>query len=88
MYELFGTQGPLWIGAALMVLLVLVFNSRIRAGAKWLLRGVVGAVLVLVLNVVLAPMGLAVGLNVLTGLILVFLGVPGIIMLYGAQLFL
>ena len=91
MYELFGiqAQGPLLIAAGLgAAILVLIFNSRIRAGAKFLVRGLVGVASVLVLNILLAPLGLAVGINVMTALVVTLLGLPGIIMLYSAQFFL
>ena len=57
---------------------------------KWLLKVgrnmLLGTVAILAANAMLAGAGLAVGLNVITAMVIGVLGVPGFIMLYLAQL--
>ncbi|MCL2500213.1 MAG: pro-sigmaK processing inhibitor BofA family protein [Defluviitaleaceae bacterium] len=57
---------------------------------KWLLRVgrnmILGAAGIFSANVLLAGVGLAVGVNVITTLVVGVLGLPGFIMLYLAQL--
>jgi|GEM_PF-616965 len=79
----------LWmIGLCMAVMLVMLFSRPLRTALKAVARGLAGMGAVLVLNIVAAPLGAAVGLNVLTGLVAVLLGIPGVVMLYAMQIFL
>jgi inhibitor of the pro-sigma K processing machinery len=80
----------LWVILALCICFV-VFLLYTRQ-FKWLLRvgrnmllGVVG---IIAANVALAGVGLAVGVNLVTSLVVGVLGIPGFLMLYMAQLLL
>jgi len=81
-------QGPLWIGVGLVLaLIVLFFNDKMRIFAKYLIRAAMGGASIIGINAVIAPMGIAVGINALTAAVTTFLGIPGIIMLYGISFF-
>ncbi|MCL2171203.1 MAG: pro-sigmaK processing inhibitor BofA family protein [Defluviitaleaceae bacterium] len=84
--EIFGSQGFIWIIIGLAAVLgILAFNSKIRSGLKWLVRAAVGIIAVILINTVLAPAGMAVGINFITLPVIALLGIPGIVMLYGLQ---
>ena len=80
----------IWIAIGVLVVLgLLVVNNRARRGAAFGARAVLGVIAVAVINIVLGGFGVfpAVGINALTIAIVAFLGIPGIIMLYGLGYF-
>ena len=79
----------LWmIGLCMAVMLLLLFAKPLRKALRWVARGAAGLCAVLVLNTAAASFGLMVGINLLTMAVAVVLGVPGVVMLYAAQIFL
>ena len=83
----------LWmIGGCIAVMLVLIFTPSLRpllrGIARGTVRGAAGLLAVFLLNIAVAPMGAAVGLNALTAGVAAVLGVPGVAVLYAAQVLL
>ena len=81
-------DGQFIIWAAIGILLVfgiLVVNNKMRRVAAFGARAAAGIAAVWVINFVLGGLGLAtaVGINVLTMAVVTFLGIPGVLMLYG-----
>ena len=77
-----------WIAAAFLgVAAVLLFRRVLTKLVKYILRGGVGALMILLFNSALgmAGLGFMVGVNAITVLTVAFLGVPGLITLYAAS---
>ena len=72
----------LCLGFLLFLLYTRQFSWLLRVGRNMLL----GAVGMITANMALAGIGLAVGVNVITTMIIGVLGIPGFLMLYLAQL--
>ena len=73
----------LWTAvAALGLVAILFFNRHVKAAFIVVRNAVLGIAGILACNILLAPMGLAVGVNVLTVFIVGMLGIPGIFLLY------
>ena len=49
-------------------------------------RGVLGVASIFVLNILLSPFNIAVGINALTGLLATFLGFPAVVLMFGLAL--
>lgn len=76
----------LWMAVAgLGLVAILFFNRQIKAGLNLIRNAVLGIVGILACNMVLAPMGIAVGVNALTVFIVSILGIPGFLLLYLTQ---
>ena len=79
-------SGILWIAAALSAVLLLgIFRKHVEMIINFVLRGILGMMLIYFGNYFLAGWmpGLNMGYNLLTFCVSGFLGVPGIFMLYG-----
>jgi len=81
-------MGMVWIAGGLGILIIIMlFDSKIREGLKYVGRAVLGIGAVFLLNMALVSFGISVGINLFTIAVTTFLGIPGIIMLYGLQIF-
>ena len=61
----------------------------LKIGAKFIgfvARGVFGLASIFVLNILLSPFTIAVGINALTGLLATFLGFPAVVLMFGLAL--
>ena len=61
----------------------------LKIGAKFIgfvARGVLGVASIFVLNILLSPFNIAVGINALTGLLATFLGFPAVVLMSGLAL--
>ena len=60
----------------------------LKIGAKFigLARGIFGVASIFVLNILLSPFNIAVGINALTGLLATFLGFPAVVLMFGLAL--
>ena len=82
----------LWIGIGLVVLLLLLFfNQRLAAFARFIIRGMAGAAAIFGVNMFAGSVGLnllvgVVGVNIFTVVVSALLGLPGVVMLYGLGL--
>ena len=76
----------MWIAVAGMGLIaILFFNRQLRVVFTMLRNAVLGGIGIWVCNMLLAPLGLAVGINLLTVFIVTVLGLPGFVLLYLTQ---
>ena len=76
----------IWIAiAGLGLVAILFFNRQVKFAFDLIRNAVLGGVGIWIANMLLAPMGLAVGVNVLTLFIVGVLGVPGFMLLYLSQ---
>ena len=76
----------LWVLiAGLGLVAMLFFNRQVKALFYVLRNAVLGIAGIWAANMVLAPMGLFVGVNVLTVFIVGILGIPGFFLLYLTQ---
>lgn len=76
----------LWIAiVGLGLVAMLFFNRHIKAAFNIIRNAVLGILGILACNILLAPVGLAVGVNVLTVFIVGILGIPGFFLLYLTQ---
>lgn len=73
--------GYFLIGIVLMVLLVKILAWPLKILWKLIVNGVLGAVLLILVNLIGGFLGLKVGVNAITALIAGFFGVPGVIFL-------
>ena len=79
-------QTIIWVAIGILVIFgIMVINNKMRRVATFSARAILGFVGIAAINFVLASFGLAaaVGINVLTMAVVAFLGIPGIMMLYG-----
>ena len=61
----------------------------LKIGAKFIgfvARGVLVVASIFVLNILLSPFNIAVGINALTGLLATFLGFPAVVLMFGLAL--
>lgn len=78
------SQFVIWVAIGVLILLgILVVNNKMRRVALFVVRASLGVVAVVAINFALGGFGLAVGINILTVATVAFLGIPGIITLYG-----
>ena len=49
-------------------------------------KGIFGVVSIFILNIVLSPLNISVGINALTGLLATFLGFPAVVLMFGLAL--
>ena len=83
------TQIVVWMMIAGLAFVMLVFFLKpIKHLTKFLISGVLGGIGMYAVNILLAPIGLGVGINLLTLFIVAVLGLPGFILLYGISWFL
>ena len=76
----------LWIAiVGLGLIAILFFNRQLKFVFDLVRNAVIGSVGILLCNMLLAPTGFAVGINVLTLFIVSVLGVPGFLLLYLSQ---
>ena len=76
----------LWIAVVgLGLVAMLFFNRHIKAAFNVIRNAGLGILGILACNMLLAPVGLAVGVNVLTVFIIGVLGIPGFFLLYLTQ---
>ena len=73
----------IWIAVAgLGFIAILFFNRQMKALLSIVRNAVLGALGILAFNSLLAPVGVAVGINLLTLFIVGMLGIPGFLLLY------
>ena len=76
----------LWMAIAGMGLVAILFFSRqIKVIFNAVRNAAIGILGILACNMLLAPMGLAVGVNLMTIFIVGILGIPGFLLLYLTQ---
>lgn len=76
----------LWMAVAMLGLIAIMFFSRqIKATFNIIKNAALGTIGILACNMLLAPMGIAVGVNALTVFIVGVLGIPGFLLLYLTQ---
>lgn len=83
-------SGILWItGALATVLMMGVFRNHVEIIINFILRGVLGMMIIYFINYFLSEQipGMEIGYNILTFCTTGLLGVPGILMLYGINLY-
>lgn len=71
------------VAVSLLSFVVVRFASEI---IRLMARGVLGVVSIFVLNIFFSPFNIAVGINVLTGLLSAFLGLPAVVLMFGLAL--
>lgn len=77
-------QMMIWIAiGALFLVGFLLVSNKLRKGLGFVMRAAISTVAVVVINFALGGFGIAVGINVVTLTIAAFLGLPGVVMLYG-----
>lgn len=74
--------------ALLLYLIARILLVPFKLIIKLVINALVGGVLLVIFNFVGAPLGLNVGINVITALVVGFLGIPGLILLILIQLIL
>ena len=76
----------LWIAlAGLGLVAILFFNRQIKAAFMFARNALLGVAGMLAFNMLLAPAGLMVGVNLMTVFIVGVLGIPGFLLLYISQ---
>jgi len=76
----------MWIAVAGMGLVaILFFNRQLKAVFSVVRNAALGGIGIWLCNMLLAPFGLAVGINLLTVFIVGILGIPGFMLLYLTQ---
>jgi len=84
-------QVIIWMIAGCAAFVIFLFFHKVFLKIlKYAAKGAIGGIGFLACNALLSTAGIsaAVGINVITVLIAAFLGVPGFILLYAAQIFL
>lgn len=82
-------QVIMWMIAACVIFAgFLLFSKPLKAAARIFIQAVIGTALMYVVNFILSPFSLAVGINLLTAFIVGVLGLPGLCALYILQAFL
>jgi len=76
------------IAGCILFIAFLFFQKVFKKALKFLIRGVVWGVGLLICNTMLAMagIGVVVGVNLVTFLVVAFLGFPGFVLLYATQL--
>ena len=80
------SQLIIWMAIGVLAVFgIVMVNSKMRRVAVFGARAAVGVAVIAAVNFLLGGFGiyLAVGINVLTMAVAAFLGIPGIVMLYG-----
>ena len=78
------SQFIIWTAIGILVLFgILVVSNKIRRVAAFGAHACLGIAAIFIINFALGDIIPAVGINVLTMSIAAFLGIPGVIMLYG-----
>ena len=72
------------IGCIIIAAMIMV-SQPLKLFSRMLLRGAAGIAGIFVANILLAFTGVAVGVNLMTVLIISLLGIPGFVALYVAQ---
>ena len=67
------------------VLICMVFSNQIKGILKLLFKAGMGAVMIYLSNIVMAPLGISVGINIFTLITSAFLGIPGVVSIYAIQ---
>ena len=85
-----GSFGAIGIMIAVLLTLVgfVIFAKPLKSLLKFFIRAVIGLFAVFIVNLILSPFGLFIGLNYLTAFIIGILGLPGFISLYILQVLL
>jgi len=82
------SQVIMWGAIALLVMIAIVVTSnKLRRGLAFFARAAFGIAAIAAINFTLGSFGLFIGINALTIAVVAFLGIPGIIMLYGLGFF-
>ena len=76
----------LMIATCIALIALMLLSSPLNTLARIALSGAVGTIGILAANVFLSPLGIFVGINILTVLTVGLLGLPGFITLYIAGL--
>ena len=77
-----------WVAIGILLAAgLLVASNKLRKVASFAARGAIGALVVVFINFALGGFGLAVGINIITLAVMAFLGLPGVVMLYGLSFF-
>ncbi len=66
------------IMAFAFLMLIVIISGPLSVLFKFIIRSALGAGILYVLNIILAPCGIYVGINLLTSCFVGFLGIPGI----------
>jgi len=74
--------------ALLLYLIARILLVPFKLIIKLVINALIGGVLLIIFNLLGAPLGLHVGINVITALVVGFLGIPGLILLILIQLIL
>lgn len=74
--------------AILLYLIARILLVPFKLIIKLVINALIGGVLLIIFNLLGAPLGLNVGINVITALVVGFLGIPGLILLILIQLIL
>ena len=83
-------ENLLWlIGAAVLLLLISFFGKKAEWLLNFALRGIMGTIAIYFINMGVTFLGfpVAVGINAASILATGFLGIPGIVMLYGLSIY-
>ncbi|MCL2853425.1 MAG: pro-sigmaK processing inhibitor BofA family protein [Defluviitaleaceae bacterium] len=75
----------LMIGVCVVLIIYLLFSNPLKMLVRVALGGAAGVVGMLAMNTFLAPLGVFVGINPVTVLLVGILGLPGFAMLYIAS---
>ncbi len=79
------SQVIVWMIICCIIFLVLLLFARpLRFVARTATGALIGAVCMAIMNTALTPFGVSVGINLITALIVGFLGAPGFLTLYVA----
>ncbi len=70
---------PILIGVAILFVVLKLFALPMKLIIKLVINGLVGGVIIFVINLIGASFGFAITLNWITALIVGILGVPGVI---------
>ncbi len=76
------------IGICLLFVLFIFFSEKFKVFGKFIFNGVIGSVGIYIINYIFSSIGLFVGINVVTFIVVGVLGIPGIISLYIINAFL
>lgn len=71
-----------------LIILVKLFSWPLKVLVKLIINGVLGAILLFLVNLVGGTFGVTIGINAVTALIAGFFGVPGVIFLIVFKMFL
>ncbi len=71
------------IGLSVLSFIILKIGSKFIG---FVARGVLGVASIFILNILLSPFNIAVGINALTGLLATFLGFPAVVLMFGLAL--